>query len=59
MTALTLKIIVAILISLGIFFIGVGIYANDFIYMLIGGLLLFAALLVIPEVNRIHRHPFR
>ena len=59
MTALTLKIIVILLASAGIFFLGLGIYASDVLCMIIGGLLFCAALLVLPEVGRVQRHPFR
>ena len=59
MTALSLKIIVLILAGLGVFFLGIGIYAGDTICILIGGLLICAALLVLPEIRLVHRHPFR
>ncbi|WP_122898829.1 hypothetical protein [Acinetobacter sp. B51(2017)] len=59
MTALTLKIMVIFLASFGLFFLSIGIYASDLICILIGALLECAALLVLPEIRRIHRHPFR
>lgn len=59
MTALTLKIMVIFLASFGLFFLSIGIYASDLICILIGALLECVALLVLPEIRRIHRHPFR
>lgn len=59
MTALSLKIIVMLLAGLGMFFFAIGIYATDVICMLIGALLSCAALLVVPEIKQLHRHPFR
>lgn len=59
MTALTLKMIFAGLLILGLFFLAIGVYANDVVYMLIGGLLGCAAVLIFPEIGRVHRHPFR
>ncbi|WP_298142540.1 hypothetical protein [uncultured Acinetobacter sp.] len=59
MTALTLKLIFATLVGLGIFFLAMGFYANDHIYLVIGTLLECAAALVFPEIRRVHRHPFR
>ena len=59
MTALTLKIMVMLLASFGLFFLSIGIYASDMVCLLIGALLECAALLVVPEIRRIHRHPFR
>lgn len=59
MTALTLKIIFASLAALGLFFLAIGVYASDTSYLMIGGLLGCAAVLVFPEIGRVHRHPFR
>ena len=47
------------LLIFALFFLAIGVYANDVVYMLIGGLLGCAAVLIFPEIGRVHRHPFR
>ena len=59
MTALGLKIIAILFAVCGLFFLGIGVYISDSICLIIGVLLICATLLVIPEIKRNHRHPFR
>lgn len=59
MTAWGLKFLLVALIGLGIFFLGIGLYASDMLCLVIGALIECAALLVFTEIKKITRHPFR
>jgi 4-amino-4-deoxy-L-arabinose transferase-like glycosyltransferase len=41
-----------------IFSLGVGFYAKDFVFLVIGGLLIFASLLISYEIKKIKNDPF-